>query len=64
MGRAKEQYLMWLEAQARLEDAIYEEAQSRLRMSTLYEDCVRKLQYPLLSFGWRDKEAQLTQHLS
>ena len=47
MGRAKEQYLMWLEAQARLEDASYEEAQSRLRMSTLCKDCVRQLSYPL-----------------
>ena len=47
MGRAKEQYLKWLEAQARLEDASYEEAQSRLRMSTLCKDCVRKLDYPL-----------------
>ena len=47
MGRAKEQYLKWFEAQARLEDASYEEAQSRLRMSTLCKDCVRKLDYPL-----------------
>ena len=47
MGRAKEQYLLWLEAQARLEDASYEEAQSRLRMSTLCKDCVRQLSYPL-----------------
>ena len=45
MGRAKEQYLLWLEAQA--EDASYEEAQSRLRMSTLCKDCVRQLSYPL-----------------
>ena len=47
MGRAKEQYLMWLEEQARLEDASYEEAQSRLSMSTLCKDCVRQLSYPL-----------------
>ena len=45
MGRAKEQYLLWLEAQA--EDASYEEAQSRLRMSTLCTDCVRQPSYPL-----------------
>ena len=43
MGWAKEQYLLWLEAQA--EDASYEEAKSRLRMSTLCTDCVRKLSY-------------------
>ena len=47
MVRAKEQYLLWLEAQARLEDASYEEAQSRLCMSTLCKACVRKLDYPL-----------------
>ena len=29
------------------EDASYEEAQSRLRMSTLCKECVRKLDYPL-----------------
>ena len=45
MGRVKEQYLLWLEAQA--EDASYEEAQSRLRMSTLCKDCARELDYPL-----------------
>ena len=44
MGRATEQYLMWLEAQAR---ASYEEAQSRLRMSTHCKECVRKLDYRL-----------------
>ena len=40
MGQAKEQYFRWLEEQARLEDASYEEAQSRLRMSTLCKECV------------------------
>ena len=45
MGRAKKQYLLWLEAQT--EDASYEEAKSRLRMSTLCTDCVRQPSYPL-----------------
>ena len=33
--------------QRRDEDASYEEAQSRLRMSTLCKDCARELDYPL-----------------
>ena len=49
MGWVKQQYLGWLEFQRRNEDASYEEAQSRLRMSTLCKDCVRELEYPLFA---------------
>ena len=45
MGRVKEQYLLFCRLWR--EDASYEEAQSRLRMSTLCKDCVRQLSYPL-----------------
>ncbi len=48
MGWAKQQYLeyhVFLHEQA--EKASYEEAQSRLRMSTLCRDLVRPLPYPL-----------------
>ena len=43
-GRAKEQYMDWVAAEA---EAAYEEAQSRLRMSMLCHDAVRPLTYPL-----------------
>ena len=45
MGRVREQYLLFYRLWR--EDASYEEAQSRLRMSTLCKDCVRQRSYPL-----------------
>ena len=44
MGWAKQQYHEFLQTQS---EASYEEAQSRLRMSTLCKDLVRPLPYPL-----------------
>ena len=51
MGGAKhqiEEYYVWIEVHEELEaQALYEEAQSRLRMSCLCKDMVRSLSYPL-----------------
>ena len=49
MGWAKQQHFEWFKFLRQEEDARYEEAQSRLRMSTLCKDCMRELEYPLFA---------------